>query len=208
LLARETFATDPKAESVKAALDEADALLARLSAVIPVDLMPGLHDPTNLGLPQQPLHPYLFRRVRERRNFRSVSNPFECSLAGGLRLLGHSGQPVQDLQRCTRIASPLEALQLCLRALHLAPTAPDTLVAQPAARSDPFVLDAVPHVLFSGGHENEAHQWDAIGTTCVCIPAFRLCPKIVLVNLLQPRDVQVVDFSGDETQRTCGPDKC
>lgn len=75
-----------------------------------------------------------------------------------MELLGHSGQPVKDMQRSMAM-EPLDALEISLRARHLAPTAPDTLPTQPFEDADPFVLEATPHVLFSGGHERAQHRW-------------------------------------------------
>jgi len=169
-----------------------------------VDVMPGRSDPTNLSLPQMPLHPHLFKHVRECRDFRSVSNPYDCNV-DGVALMGHSGQPVEDVLRTTELQEPLEALMMCLQVSHLAPTAPDTLPTQPFADSDPFVMDSVPHVLFSGGHDREAHQWHASsrgegGTLCVCVPALRKRPAVVLVNLRDPRDVRVEDLGVRQQQ--------
>merc|ERR1712176_1026761 len=110
--------------------------------------MPGRNDPTNLSLPQMPLHPHLFHKLKGCCGFKSVSNPYECRV-GNLNILGHAGQPVEDLLRCTRLQMPLEALATCIDALHLAPTAPDTLATQPYLDDDPFVIDTVPHILFS-----------------------------------------------------------
>eukprot|EP00443_Scrippsiella_acuminata_P021704 CAMPEP_0115348390 /NCGR_PEP_ID=MMETSP0270-20121206/95382_1 /TAXON_ID=71861 /ORGANISM="Scrippsiella trochoidea, Strain CCMP3099" /LENGTH=712 /DNA_ID=CAMNT_0002770363 /DNA_START=88 /DNA_END=2228 /DNA_ORIENTATION=- len=140
----------------KEELAAADDLLARLAGVVPVQVMPGKADPTNFSLPQAPLHPHLFRRARAcplKGSMRCVSNPYsEVVDSFGVSLLGHSGQPVQDILRCTRGTTPLGALRMCLEALHLAPTAPDTLAAPPFEGEDPFVIKDVPHVLFSGGH--------------------------------------------------------
>mmetsp|Transcript_104652 Transcript_104652/g.337420 ORF Transcript_104652/g.337420 Transcript_104652/m.337420 type:complete len:244 (+) Transcript_104652:455-1186(+) len=189
--------------SLKAALEQADELLATLADALPVDVLPGKHDPTNLSLPQLPLHPHLFRRVRSCRSFRSVSNPYECTL-GGLHVMGHAGQPVEDILRCTQLGIPIEALLFSLNAMHLAPTAPDTLPAQPFADRDPFLLDKVPHVLFSGGHDKAEYMIAAprggVGTTCICVPAFHQEPAVVLVSLCNPRDVQVLHF-GDVRDR-------
>mmetsp|Transcript_44631 Transcript_44631/g.142246 ORF Transcript_44631/g.142246 Transcript_44631/m.142246 type:complete len:307 (-) Transcript_44631:340-1260(-) len=192
-----SFASLP-AGSMKGALGEADAFFARLAASMRVEVMPGRGDPTSLSLPQLPLHPHLFKQVRECRNFRSVTNPYECQL-DGVNVLGHSGQPVEDLLRCTQLGSPLEALATCLGVSHLAPTAPDTLETQPFTVGDPFVMGEVPHVLFSGCHERAEHQWQASsrgegGTLCVCVPAFCRQPALVLVNLRNPRDVHVQLF--------------
>lgn len=181
-----------------AALADADSFFAKLSKVMAIDLMPGHGDPSNLSLPQAPLHPYLFRQSKESPNFRLVGNPYDVTL-GGLRVVGHSGQPVEDLLRCTQISSPLDALSLSLDAGHLAPTTPDTLPAQPFEGTDPFVLSTAPHVFFSAGHDREAYQWHAatdsgIGTMCVCVPSFHQRPALVLVSLLDPQRVQVPTF--------------
>lgn len=179
----------------KAALVEADALLSRLAEAVPVHVMPGRGDPTNSSLPQLPLHSRLFRHARAHKGFQCVGNPYSCSIDGA-SVLGHSGQPVEDLLRCTRLRSPVDALATCLEALHLAPTAPDTLATHPFADEDPLVLGSVPHILFSGGHDQCEHEWRASarggsGTLCVCVPAFHRQPAIVLVNLQDPRDVRV-----------------
>lgn len=183
----------------KAALEEADSFISRLAVAKAVCIMPGAGDPSSVSLPQMALHPRLFRRSRACTGFQSAGNPHSCSVEG-LALAGHSGQPVEDLLRCTRLEQPLEALATCLEALHLAPTAPDTVSMHPFADDDPFVLRAVPHVLFSGGHDRFDREWRASarggpGTLCVCVPAFHLQPVVVLVNLQDPRDVRVQDFS-------------
>merc|ERR1712045_876837 len=89
-----------------------------------------------------------------------------------------------------------------LEALHLAPTAPDTLPMPPLDGRDPFVIDEVPHVLFSGCHTKAEHRWMAAprgdseksGTQLVCVPDFQSHPAIVLVNLFDPREVRVHEF--------------
>jgi len=207
--------TFPRSGASVASIAAADELFHRIAQVIPIDLLPGANDPTNASLPQTPLHPHLFPHARRSGKFRSVSNPFECCL-DGLRLLGHSGQPVHDLLHCTRLSSPLEALALCLDSLHLAPTAPDTLAAPPFANHDPFVITEAPHVLFSGGHAKEAYRWKPVaaashsssignalvGTLCLCVPAFQERAVLALVNMRDPRDVRLLNF--DEPS-TCQP---
>jgi DNA polymerase delta subunit 2 len=188
------------------ALKQADGFFARLAALVSIEVLPGRDDPTNLSLPQLPLHPHLFPRVREQSGtFKSVSNPYSCELDGA-SFLGHSGQPVEDLLRCTDITEPLDALSLCLDGRHLAPTAPDTLPTQPFTEADPFIIDAPPRVLFSGGHARVGHRWrdgdarsadDGAGTMCICVPAFHRQRSIVFVNLRDPRDVRVETFEGE-----------
>merc|ERR1719401_2320642 len=83
------------------------------------------------------------------------------------------GVTFKDITRCTDIAEPADALALCLEARHLAPTAPDTLPAQPFEKADPFVIETRPHVLFSGGHRREAFQWHALRLRASVPPAPR-----------------------------------
>lgn len=189
-------------KAAQAAVLEADGLFARLADTVPLSVMPGQGDPTNAALPQRPLHPYLLRQSYACKGFRAVSNPFSFE-ADGLSVLGHSGLPVRDLMRCASFSSAIEALTFTLEGRHLAPTAPDTIPMQPFVDMDPLVLDQVPHVLFSGGHDRPDHAWrpcpqgeDAsLGTQCICVPAFHLHPSIVLVNVSDPRNVRIKDFA-------------
>jgi DNA polymerase delta subunit 2 len=191
-------------EEVAAALAEADAFFDKLVEAIQVDVMPGRKDMSNYSLPQDPLHPYLFAKVRQRCAFRSVRNPYEVAV-GGFTILGTSGQPVHDMLRCSKIPTALDALSLCCEASHLAPTAPDTLAVHPFKDVDPFVIGSAPHLLFSGNHDCVAHQWQAsrlgggdderAGTQCVIVPAFSVQPSVVLVNMLDPRDVRIQNFA-------------
>jgi len=185
-------------ETLTSILQEADDFLASLASEVPVDLLPGRQDPTNVSLPQAPIYTCLFPKARCNRNFRCVCNPHETTV-GSLRLLGHSGQPIDDLLRCTSQTNALKALLLTLASRHLAPTAPDTLLTQPFEGCDPFVIEECPDVLFSGGHTQAEWQWvpgntGQVGTMCVCVPAFGLRPCSVIVNVFDPRDVQVHEF--------------
>jgi len=182
----------------KSALEEADSVLAKLAAVVPVDVMPGQYDPTNLSLPQAAFLPHLFPRARGSKKLRFASNPYQRNL-GAVRILGHSGQPVKDILRCTEIGDALGALTMSLETLHMAPTAPDTLAMPPFVEIDPFIINTLPHLLFSGGHDKVQHEWRACargdsGTQSVCVPAFHKSPAIVLVNLNNTKDIQVKIF--------------
>mmetsp|Transcript_39639 Transcript_39639/g.93386 ORF Transcript_39639/g.93386 Transcript_39639/m.93386 type:complete len:632 (-) Transcript_39639:107-2002(-) len=192
-------------------LDEVDTLLAAIADRVPLDVMPGRNEPSNLSLPQMPLLQPFFPKAKASENFRSRSNPHEQSLLVDgdrtLHMLGHSGQPVQDIVRCTEGVTPVQALEMCLTASHLAPTAPDTLASQPCKDSDPFVMERRPDILFSGGHETEEHTFIGSvsqGTLCLCVPAFHRRPAIVLVNMRDTRIVKVVDFA--EAEDSCMAD--
>lgn len=187
--------------TVSEQLAAADKFLLRLARVVMVHLMPGHGEPTNMSLPQLPFHPQFFPLARAGSGgaLRAVSNPYR-SRVEGVCVSGHSGQPVQDMLRCSRLSSPLDALSSCLQAMHLAPTAPDTLAAQPSTGRDPFVIEEVPHVLFSAGHAAAAWRWcgtagaddsEARGTMCICVPAFSSQPAVVLANLGDLQDVRV-----------------
>lgn len=187
-----------KTGEVPPGLDDADKMFAELAEKLPTEVMPGHKDPSNWSLPQMPLHPFFFRTARNSSQFKSVSNPYQCTLEG-VNVLGHSGQPVRDLLRCSSLSSPIDALTTCLDASLLAPTAPDSLGTQPFEKADPFVIEKAPQVLFSGGHSQAEYQYRApepggAGTLCVCVPAFHANPSIVLINLSDPRDVCVQDF--------------
>eukprot|EP00930_Biecheleria_cincta_P096760 TRINITY_DN88555_c0_g1_i1.p1 TRINITY_DN88555_c0_g1~~TRINITY_DN88555_c0_g1_i1.p1 ORF type:complete len:1066 (-),score=192.38 TRINITY_DN88555_c0_g1_i1:153-3350(-) len=207
------LASEALAAGSQDALDEADALLAQLASRVSVDIMPGRPDPSNQSLPQMPLSKKLFRRLSVCDGAKFVTNPVEFSL-DAVQFLGHSGQPVEDFLRCTRLPrskeNTLEALKTCLGGLHLAPTAPDTLETRPFSIADPFVIDKVPHVLFSGGHSEAASCWSSSSsgagrTQCICVPAFHLQSSVVLVNLSDPKDIMFVqDF---EDPPHC-PDDC
>jgi len=108
-------------------------------------------------------------------------------------VLRHSGQPVEDILQCTSLRSPVHALATCLEASHLVPTPPETL------GTDPFGMYDRPNVLFSGCHDRPEHAWhvSARGPVVIVVPAFHWYPAVVLVNLRNPRQVQVHVF-GEE----------
>ncbi|KAG2422561.1 hypothetical protein HXX76_015941 [Chlamydomonas incerta] len=126
-----------------------DLLLAELAAALPVDVMPGAEDPANVALPQQPMHRCLFPAAAAHGSLVRATNPheFEC---GGVRLLGTSGQNVDDVAKYCGLRDRLDLMQRTLACRHLAPTAPDTLTCYPFTDDDPFILASTPHVYFVG----------------------------------------------------------
>ena len=172
-----------------APLKEADALLSQLAAALPVDLMPGRHDAANSALPQQPLHPCLLpesSRFDGPAALRRVTNPHQC-LLGGVRLLGTSGQNVDDLYRCTGQEERLECAVATLQWGHLAPSAPDTLSCHPFSDRDPFLMPNLPHLYFVGnqpGYASRLMRGAGGGVTrVVLVPRFCSTGTFVLVNL-------------------------
>jgi DNA polymerase delta subunit 2 len=105
---------------VTRALLELDVYLSELlGSGIPVDYVPGWHDPTNANWPQRPLHSCLLPRSAGYANlFCRGTNPYECVLGGGddddggggggggggnggngVRVLGSDGLNIADLRR-------------------------------------------------------------------------------------------------------------
>ncbi|KAK8177337.1 DNA polymerase-like protein subunit delta-2 [Phyllosticta citrichinensis] len=92
-----------------APIERLDAFLAELLPSIPVTILPGASDPANVAVPQQPLHPALFRHSRaymkspaaeeaEPGWLDAVTNPWEGEIEGW-RVLGSGGQNVNDVAK-------------------------------------------------------------------------------------------------------------
>ncbi len=125
-----------------------DQFLSELLPSIPITLMPGEHDPANVSLPQQEIHQAMFPHSRTYASrqpynaegqlepgwFDSVTNPWDGDVEGW-RLMGNSGQPVDDILKYIDFGGPngtgadgrLEVMESILRWRCGAPTAPDTL---------------------------------------------------------------------------------
>lgn len=190
-LVRTTLQEDPQSnkQSLRAALQDLDTLLASLVDQLPVDLMAGESDPTNFSLPQQRMSPYLFPLAAKYSAFSAVSNPYEFS-CDGLRVLCTSGQNINNL----RFFSPyeLDPFDATLKWRHLAPTAPDSLPALPSTSHDPFVLNTLPH-LYVAGNQATFSVGNSDGVVTVGVPKFSEEKVIVLVNCdtLQVRRVSI-----------------
>mmetsp|Transcript_15338 Transcript_15338/g.33363 ORF Transcript_15338/g.33363 Transcript_15338/m.33363 type:complete len:609 (+) Transcript_15338:293-2119(+) len=81
-------------------IKELDLFLSELCASgIPVDYVPGLHDPTTAVWPQRPLHPCLLPKSSTFEGMLHRSpNPYEATI-GGKVVLGTDGRNVADLRR-------------------------------------------------------------------------------------------------------------
>lgn len=182
----------------KDAVAALDDLLLQLCSCVDVSLMPGEFDPTTFTLPQQPLHRCMFPRASSLETLHCVTNPFDFSL-DGIRILGSSGQPVQDIYRFSSMEDHLEILEKTLAVGHIAPTAPDTLGCYPYADTDPFILDACPHVCFSGNashFQNKLYKGaDGQNILILTIPKFSESSTCVLVNL-RSLDCRPIVFNG------------
>ncbi|CAK9148463.1 unnamed protein product [Ilex paraguariensis] len=107
-------------------IKELDILLTQIAASVPLDIMPGLNDPANFALPQQPLHRCLFPGSSAYNTFRSCTNPHSFEL-DNIRFLGTSGQNIDDLEKYSDAKDKLDIMERTLRWRHIAPTAPNTL---------------------------------------------------------------------------------
>lgn len=172
---------------------DADMSLAELAAAVPVDVMPGAGDPANYTLPQQPLHRCLLPGAAAYSSLHRSPNPHDFAV-DGVAFLGTSGQNVDDVFRYSDIQDRAGILGALMRWRHLAPTAPDTLAAYPYFESDPFILDACPHVLFAGGQpafetalveggSGPGEEGGKRAVRVVAVPNFCTTGCVVLVNL-------------------------
>lgn len=70
---------------------------------------------------------------------------------------------------------------------HLCPTAPDTLSCYPFVDTDPFVLDAAPHLYFCGNQRKFAttvvHGDEGQVVTLLSVPSFVRSGAVAVVNL-------------------------
>ncbi|GMI30533.1 hypothetical protein TeGR_g14858 [Tetraparma gracilis] len=195
-------------DGVPAAIKELDLSLSGFCAALPVDVMPGATDPSNHMMPQAPIHPCLMPISQSFQSLNCTPNPYSARI-GGLKFLGTSGQPIQDMRKYSsqpndetamqvdgddegtqESAAPvppeeIHALELSLKARHLAPTAPDSLAAFPFTQDDPFVIAAedCPDVYFCGGASKFATKVLDNGTRLICVPRFEETGEAVRVDL-------------------------
>ncbi|KAL7482739.1 hypothetical protein ACHAW6_008392 [Cyclotella cf. meneghiniana] len=183
-----------------------------LSSGIPVDYIPGWHDPTNANWPQRPIHSCLLPNSCGFVDlFQRSTNPYECMIGGKVKVLGSDGLNVADLRRFLpqsvtkggsdggeelTTVSAIDALNHTFRYGHMAPTGPDSLPMFPSSESDPFILNKRPTVYFSGncdkfetrlvganGEEIDSATAGKDVSRLICIPSFALTGEVVLVNL-------------------------
>uniref|UniRef100_A0A336LN48 DNA polymerase delta subunit 2 n=1 Tax=Culicoides sonorensis TaxID=179676 RepID=A0A336LN48_CULSO len=174
-----------ESEDTLVAIQTIDTFVSDLSLSVPIDLMPGETDPSNLMLPQQALHSCMFPKARARDSFCSVTNPymFECH---DRLILGTSGQNIADIMRFSKIEDEISALKSTLIWSHIAPTAPDTLPSYPYYNEDPFIIKEMPHVYFAGNCKSfstDEVKLDNGKTRVICIPQFGETKQVVLLNI-------------------------
>lgn len=167
-------------------LHDADALLSELCEHVDLDIMPGVADPTNYSLPQQPLHKCLLPQTMSLSSLTRCTNPHAFEI-DSVQFLGTSGQNVDDVLRYSSFNSPLDILNKMLEWRHIIPTAPDSLAAYPYSDEDPFILEKTPHVFFAGGqasYQSSLVKGPNGQQSClISVPEFAVDPTLVLVNL-------------------------
>lgn len=189
-------------------LRHADILLTKLASAMNVHLLPGIHDPTNFTLPQQPFNPCLFPSASTYKTFNCVTNPSQVQI-GEIDLIGTDGASIVNITKYSH-HSILSALSLTLQAQHLAPTAPDTIGLYPYQDQDPlaFCPDKTniktatrfkqPDVIFAGNAPHfqtarfktatvasmnkKALDTNANYVDIVCVPNFSTTGSFVLFN--------------------------
>ncbi|KAK9456920.1 DNA polymerase alpha/epsilon subunit B-domain-containing protein [Dipodascopsis uninucleata] len=178
-----------------------DTIIADLAMSVNVDIMPGECDPSNRTLPQKPLHKALLENSRKYigSGLRCVSNPCWWDI-DGLRILGTSGQPIEDIYKYMTEGNDdrLKLLGYTLRWQHCAPTAPDTLWCYPFKNHDPFIMQETPHLYFAGNQPSFDTMMmegpDKQQIRLVCVPKFSETSKIVLVDI-DSLECSVIDFN-------------
>ncbi|RKP02143.1 hypothetical protein CXG81DRAFT_11167 [Caulochytrium protostelioides] len=207
--AADGVSTAPSAAGPVPVLETADDLLFQLASTVDVDVLPGALDPATHTMPQQPLHRGLFPRAGALSTFHPTTNPY-AAVVGGRRLLGTSGQPVDDIFHYLDSDDRLAMLERTYRWKHVAPTAPDTLWSYPFPDSDPFTIDATPDLYFAGNQPAFATTTipaspDADGppehpslagrsVRLVLVPSFRKTRQFVRIDL-DTMDCDVISIS-------------
>lgn len=167
---------------------EMDAFLAQICATgIPVDLVPGVDDPTTANWPQRPIHSSLVKETDAfgKTFLAKTPNPYASGI-GDKYVLGTDGRNVTDLAQFLRDTdgpvSEIKALETTLRWGHICPTGPDSVPTMPHPVSDPMILPCKPHIYFAGNCSAFATKI-VDDTRLVCIPKFSISGTAVLVNL-------------------------
>lgn len=189
-------------------LEELGKFLSNILQSISIDLMPGMKDPTDKSLPQQPLHKALFRASLKplfeevnKQLFNVVTNPYSFTFEG-LKLLAIAGQNINDIckyiipyqkeemfddsQPADTVEHRLDLMECTMKWQNLAPTAPDTLWTYPYKNDDPFLLTEWPHIYAVGNQPQfGTREIDLKGRRIklISVPEFSTTGTIVLLDI-------------------------
>lgn len=198
---------------------ELDLFLTEIcSSGVPVDYIPGLHDPTNANWPQRPIHECLVPNANVFTNMLSrTTNPYEASI-GDKVFIGSDGLNISDL-RCNLgqimhengedeviAVDTVEALNASLQMNHLVPTGPDSVPTFPFNTNDPFIIENTPDVYFCGNCESfetklvdvdvETENKDECKKNqvrLICVPSFSKTGQVVMLKL-NSLECEVIEF--------------
>lgn len=93
--------SSPFVVSSLSSLNNFDVYLSQILTSCPVSILPGMNDvATNINLPQQPFHQCCFPNASRFSSFSRLTNPCQLSL-DNVKILGHSGQSIDDIARQT-----------------------------------------------------------------------------------------------------------
>ncbi|KAF0977904.1 hypothetical protein FDP41_003226 [Naegleria fowleri] len=162
-----------------------DILVEQLASNVDVDILPGSNDPSNVTIPQQPIHPYMFPKSASYSTCHLVTNP-HIIRENHVDVVVTSGQTVEDVEKYSVYNSRLDIMENMLKWGHLAPTSPDTMRCYPFQQVDPFIIKNTPHVFVCGNcskFETKLLEFEHARTRLVCVPEFVTQPTIVLINL-------------------------
>ncbi|KAI8090635.1 DNA polymerase alpha/epsilon subunit B-domain-containing protein [Thamnidium elegans] len=188
-----------------------DEIIEEICSTVDVDVMSGPTDPAPSHIPQQPMHPSMFKNSHRLSTFHSVTNPYWCDV-DGVKFLGTSGQNIDDIYRYIDSMDRIKMAETCMYWRHMAPSAPDTLWSYPFPDKDPFIIENTPHVYFIG-NQPEFEDSLLVGpngqkTRVILVPSFAETGIMVLVNLktlecstihISNNGIQTVQDSMDES---------
>ncbi|KAK4203733.1 DNA polymerase alpha/epsilon subunit B-domain-containing protein [Triangularia verruculosa] len=172
-----------------------DSFLNELLPTLPVTILPGVNDPSNVSYPQQPIHSAMFPRSRlygpspthpdEPGWLDATTNPFESEIEGW-RVLGTSGQNLDDICKYMENPDRLGLMEAMCRWRCSAPTAPDTLWSYPFQDDEPFVMKECPHLYFVGSQPEFGTKViegpDGQMVRLILVPKFSATKEVVLVD--------------------------
>ncbi|AET39751.1 DNA-directed DNA polymerase delta subunit POL31 Ecym_4733 [Eremothecium cymbalariae DBVPG len=186
------------------ALDEFGGFLVNVLKSLPITMLPGASDPTEISLPQQPLNKALFKpslkpyfaEINDDL-FEPVTNPYWFDIEG-TQILATSGQNIDDIckyiipyyegsDKNDAIEHRLNLMEATLKWQNIAPTAPDTLWSFPFKDRDPFILKEWPHVYIVGNQPEFGHRKvtleNSITVHIISLPAFSETGQFLVLDL-------------------------
>lgn len=175
-------------QEISTAIKKLDNILNELLKYSSVILMPGEHDPTNLMLPQKPIHRFMLKNSYKYDNYKGVTNPWIGNI-GNRIISGTSGQPIDDIIKVTgnNNISTIEWMEKTLEWCQFCPTAPDTLPSYPYNGNDLFIMQECPDIYFVGNADKfDTKLWkgeDGQMVRIICIPKFSTTNSAVLIDL-------------------------